>query len=70
MFMILQNCMRSYYYITVFINRSCNCACVNDMYAKFMTQEIFPKAKSVSNNNGKWKVGKMYSSFLRNGDQG
>ena len=40
-----------------------------------MTQKIFvvklsPMAKSVSNNNGESKVGKMYSSFLRNGDPG
>ena len=57
--MIVQDCIHSNYYIPVFINRSCNCACNNDMYAKLMTQKIFiiklsPAAKSlsVSNNNG------------------
>ena len=43
--------------------------------AIFMTQKIFvvklsPMPKSVSNNNGESNVGKMYSSFLRNGDPG
>ena len=61
MYIIVQDCIHSNYYIPVFINRSCNnyCACNNDMYAKLMAQKIFiiklsPAAKSlsVSNNNG------------------
>lgn len=38
MYMIVQDCMCSYYYMPVFINRSCNCACINDMYFILFTK--------------------------------